>query len=133
PRFGLTQEQTATVAWLVEHHLTMSTVAQQRDLQDHKTILDFAAVVQDMERLKLLLVLTIVVIRAVGPGVWNGWKGQLLRTLYWEAEPILTGGHSQVSRELRVNRARAELSAALGHWPKEERERYVERHYAPYL
>ena len=47
-----------------------------------------------MERLKLLLVLTVCDIRAVGPGVWNGWKGQLLRTLYYETEPILTGGFS---------------------------------------
>ncbi len=50
-----------------------------RDLNDFKTILDFTAIVQSPERLKLLLILTVVDIRAVGPGVWNGWKGQLLR------------------------------------------------------
>jgi [protein-PII] uridylyltransferase len=80
----------------------MSETAQMRDLNDFKTILDFAAVVQSPERLKLLLILTVVDIRAVGPGVWNGWKGQLLRTLYYETEPVLTGGHSQVSRDRRV-------------------------------
>ena len=67
-----------------------------------KTIHDFAAIVQSLERLKLLLVLTVADIKAVGPGVWNGWKGQLLRTLYYETEPVLTGGHSQVSRDQRV-------------------------------
>ena len=60
-----------------------------RDLNDFKTILDFAAIVQSPERLKLLLILTVADIRAVGPGVWNGWKGQLLRTLYSETEPVL--------------------------------------------
>ncbi len=28
----------------------------------------------------------------MGPGVWNGWKGQLLRELYYAAENMMTGG-----------------------------------------
>ena len=67
-------------------------VAQSRDLSDRKTIENFAAVVQSLERLKLLAILTVADIRAVGPGVWNGWKAQLLRTLYYETEPVMTGG-----------------------------------------
>jgi [protein-PII] uridylyltransferase len=133
PRFGLGPAEVETVAWLVEHHLTMSITAQSRDLNDRKTILDFANVVQTMERMRMLLVLTVADIKAVGPGVWNGWKGQLLRTLYYEAEPVLTGGHSQVSRDRRVAEARAELTTALAAWPEDERKRYVERHYPAYL
>jgi [protein-PII] uridylyltransferase len=133
PRFGLSPAETETVAWLVEHHLTMSITAQSRDLNDRKTILDFAGIVQTMERLRMLLVLTVADIKAVGPGVWNGWKGQLLRTLYYETEPLLTGGHSQVSRDRRVAEARAELAAALADWPEKERAAYVERHYPAYL
>ncbi|TIM60402.1 MAG: ACT domain-containing protein, partial [Mesorhizobium sp.] len=71
-------------------HLVMSMTAQTRDLNDRKTIEDFSAIVQSVERLKLLLVLTVCDIRGVGPGVWNGWKGQLLRTLYYETELLLT-------------------------------------------
>jgi len=132
PRFGLTPAQTETVAWLVEFHLTMSITAQSRDLGDRKTILDFAAIVQSLERLKMLLILTVADIKAVGPGVWNGWKGQLLRTLYYETEPVLTGGHSQVSRDRRVTEAKAELEAALADWPAAEREAYLARHYPAY-
>ena len=95
PRLGLSAADTETVAWLVRNHLLMSETAQMRDLNDFKTILDFVAVVQSPERLKLLVILTVADIRAVGPGVWNGWKGQLLRTLYAEAEPVLTGGHNR--------------------------------------
>ena len=87
PRLGLSAAETETVAWLIRHHLLMSETAQMRDLNDFKTILDFTAIVQSPERLKLLIILTVADIRAVGPGVWNGWKGQLLRTLYAEAEP----------------------------------------------
>ncbi|MBZ0229669.1 MAG: [protein-PII] uridylyltransferase, partial [Bauldia sp.] len=132
PRFGLGVSQTETVVWLVEHHLLMSIIAQSRDLADRKTILDFAATVQSLERLKMLLVLTVADIKAVGPGVWNGWKGQLLRTLYYETEPVLTGGYSQVTRDRRVEAAKEELAVALADWPKRDRAAYLERHYAAY-
>ncbi len=132
PRLGLDRAQTETVAWLVEQHLTMSIIAQSRDLNDRKTILDFAAIVQSLERLKMLLVLTVADIKAVGPGVWNGWKGQLLRTLYYETEPVVTGGHSQVSRDKRVSAARDELAEALAEWPAKERAAYLKRHYPAY-
>ncbi len=132
PRLGLDAQQTETVAWLVEQHLTMSKIAQGRDLNDRKTILDFAAIVQTPERLKLLLILTICDIKAVGPGVWNGWKGQLLRTLYWEAETVLTGGHSQGTRDRRVADAKKELAEALTDWTEADRNAYLERHYPAY-
>ena len=87
----------------------MSSVAQSRDLSDRKTIENFAAVVQSVERLKLSAILTTADIRAVGPGVWNGWKAQLLRTLYYETEPVLTGGFSEVNRAQRVALAQTEF------------------------
>jgi [protein-PII] uridylyltransferase len=132
PRLGLSPAETETVAWLVEHHLLMSITAQSRDLNDRKTILDFAAVVQSLDRLKMLLVLTVADIKAVGPGVWNGWKGQLLRTLYYETEPVLTGGHSQVSRDRRVAAAKAEFAEAMSDWSEAERTAYLDRHYPAY-
>ena len=132
PRFGLSPAETETVAWLVEQHLTMSNIAQSRDLSDPKTIRDFADVVQSPERLKLLLLLTVADIRAVGPGVWNGWKGQLLRTLYYETEPLVAGGHTQVKRSQRTAEAQEALRAALTDWPAAEVDRYVDRHYPDY-
>ena len=111
----------------------MSVIAQSRDLSDPKTIRDFANIVQTPERLKLLLILTICDIRAVGPGVWNGWKGQLLRTLYYETQPLLTGGFNVMALEERADMSREELSAALVDWNQKDRDSYVERHYPPYL
>ena len=132
PRLGMSAADTETVAWLVEQHLVMSTVAQSRDLSDRKTIENFAAVVQSLERMKLLTILTTADIRAVGPGVWNGWKAQLLRTLYYETEPVLTGGFSEVNRAQRVAMAQAELKAELKDWPAERIEAYFARHYPAY-
>src|SRR5271167_3784318 len=59
PRLGFNTVETELVAWLVEVHLVMSTVAQSRDLSDRKTIENFAAVVQSLERMKLLYILTV--------------------------------------------------------------------------
>ncbi|MCZ7659712.1 MAG: [protein-PII] uridylyltransferase [Xanthobacteraceae bacterium] len=132
PRLGLSAVETEIVSWLVENHLVMSTVAQSRDLSDRKTIENFAAVVQSLERMKLLAVLTTADIRAVGPGVWNGWKAQLIRTLYYETEPVLTGGFSEVNRAKRVSLAQAEFKAHSADWPQAQLDAYVARHYPAY-
>ena len=89
---ALTAEETETVAWLVRWHLLMSNTAFKRDIGDPQTIRDFVERVQSPERLKLLLVLTVADIRAVGPKVWNGWKAALLRELYHRALEVMSGG-----------------------------------------
>jgi [protein-PII] uridylyltransferase len=132
PRLGLTPSETETVAWLIRHHLLMSETAQMRDLNDFKTILDFCAVVQSPERLKLLVILTVADIRAVGPGVWNGWKGQLLRTLYAEAEPVLSGGHTGTTRKERVTEAQAKFFSRFLTWSDAEKQAYAARFYDHY-
>ncbi|KQR87729.1 [protein-PII] uridylyltransferase [Sphingomonas sp. Leaf343] len=114
PRFGLNPAETETVAWLVRHHLLMSATAFKRDLSDFKTILDFCETVASPERLRLLLVLTIVDIRAVGPGTWNGWKRQLLADLFHAAEEVLRLGHKQRGRSERIAEKQARLQAAMG-------------------
>ncbi|HUS40716.1 MAG TPA: [protein-PII] uridylyltransferase, partial [Pirellulales bacterium] len=132
PRLGLTKAETDTVAWLVREHLTMSDTAQRRDLSDPKTIRDLADIVQTPERLKLLLVLTVADIRAVGPGTWNSWKGQLLRELYHEAEVLVTGGHTLASRGARLERAEQQFRAAVSDWPPEDVDAFVARQYPDY-
>src|SRR6266850_1997285 len=132
PRLGFSLAETETVAWLIEVHLVMSSVAQSRDLSDRMTIENFSAVVQSVERLKLLTILTAADIKAVGPGVWNGWKAQLIRTLYYETEPVLTGGFSEVNRAQRVAMAQAELKAELKDWSAERIDAYIARHYPAY-
>ncbi|HEX6860327.1 MAG TPA: [protein-PII] uridylyltransferase [Caulobacteraceae bacterium] len=91
-RLGVSRSKIELVAWLVEHHLVMSDYAQKRDVTDPATVAAFARIVENPERLRLLLVLTVADIRAVGPGVWNNWKGQLMRELYAATEAIFRGG-----------------------------------------
>ena len=114
PRFGLDPAETETVSWLVRYHLLLSSTAFKRDLADRKTIEDFVRQVQSPERLRLLLILTVVDIRAVGPGVWSDWKRMLLRSLFEAAEERLRLGHKQHGRAELVSARQDDLAAALG-------------------
>ncbi len=133
PRLGLDKKQTELVSWLVEQHLLMSNIAQSRDLNDPKTVSDFATSMQTFERMKALLVLTVCDIKAVGPGVWNGWKGQLLRTLFHMSEPQLTGGFTQTPRREQIEGVKQELQDLLSDWPKAESKCNIDLHYDNYL
>ncbi|HSI00901.1 MAG TPA: [protein-PII] uridylyltransferase, partial [Reyranella sp.] len=124
PRLGLSEAETETVAWLVRYHLAMSATAFQRDLMDPKTIDTFAALVQSPERLRLLLVLTVCDIRAVGPNVWNGWKAALLRQLYSAAERVMSGGTLSGGRTERMKAVQAEVAESLRGWSEAEKEEH---------
>ncbi len=121
-RLGLPEDEAELAAWLVGNHLEMSDTAQRRDISDPQTVSKFAERVGNLERLRLLLILTVADIRAVGPGVWNGWKGQLLRDLYYATEAALRGGRTDehaVRAQLvdRAEAARAVLVDRVGPTP----------------
>lgn len=136
-RFGLSDRSRETVVWLVRHHLLMPNFAFRRDIDDPATIADFVSIVQSPERLRLLLLLTVADIRAVGPNVWNAWKGQLLRDLYYEAAAAMTSGDVHGRRAERALRARDQLRAALAAeqppWSPEEIDAWLDRHDSSYL
>lgn len=113
PRLGMSAAETELVAWLVRWHLLMSATAFKRDLADYKTIADFVNTVQSQERLRLLLILTVVDIRAVGPGVWNSWKRQLLSDLFVSAEEMLRLGHKTHGRAERIIAKKKAVGALL--------------------
>jgi [protein-PII] uridylyltransferase len=91
-RLGLPAEDADKVIFLVAHHLTMSHIAQRRDIDDPKTIEALMDVCQTPERLRMLYGLTAADMRAVGPGVMTGWAAQILGELYSRTLLRLTGG-----------------------------------------
>ena len=132
PRLGMTKQETETVAWLVRWHLLMSYAAFKRDVHDPKTIDDFTNIVQSPERLRLLLVLTVADIRAVGPNVWNGWKAALLRDLFWRAEEVLSGHTVETGQNARVEAVQEQLRATLGDWDESAFVAHLARGYPSY-
>jgi [protein-PII] uridylyltransferase len=102
-RLGLAAADAAVVEFLVAHHLTMSHIAQRRDIDDPKTIESFASVVETPQRLRMLYLLTWADMRAVGPGVLTGWQAAILHELYARTLARLTGG--RVARPSRAQLA----------------------------
>lgn len=96
PQWGMSAEDTALVVWLVRDHLLMSQVATKQDLDDPETLTGFTSAVTTPERLRMLVCLTIADIRSIGPGVWNDWKGELLRKLFQRSESVLLGSSGDV-------------------------------------
>ncbi|MCZ8109211.1 MAG: [protein-PII] uridylyltransferase, partial [Burkholderiales bacterium] len=104
---GLERTDRELVEFLVEHHLTMSSVAQKQDLSDPETISRFAALVGDARRLTALYLLTVADIRGTSPKVWNAWKGKLLEDLYRGAKRVLGGEAASTDARFDARRAEA--------------------------
>jgi [protein-PII] uridylyltransferase len=114
-RMGLPEHDIAGVKFLVAQHLTMALIAERRDLDDERMIIDFARLVGDVDLLKMLYLLTYLDINAVGPQVWTDWKGTLLWELFIKTHTILTRGVPEGEEEQRKAAAlRAALVAELG-------------------
>ena len=132
PRFGLNADETETVVWLVENHLLMSQVAFKRDLQDPNTIIDLKKKIQSPELLKLLYVLTVADITAVGPEIWNSWKDNLLKIVYNETLMEINGGGDIKSRTVVEDAAKTKLRNSLSDWSDQEFEKYINRFFSYY-
>jgi len=98
---GLPAEDTQLVEFLVEHHLTMSSVAQKQDLSDPGVVRRFADIVGTERRLVALYLLTVADIRGTSPKVWNAWKGKLLEDLFLLAQRFLKGGKIEADQYIQ--------------------------------
>ncbi|RZI57528.1 MAG: [protein-PII] uridylyltransferase [Rubrivivax sp.] len=110
---GLPKADAALVVFLVEHHLTMSRVAQKEDLSDPEVIQHFAQLVKDERTLTALYLLTVADIRGTGPKVWNAWKGKLLEDLYRLTLRALGGAKLNMAAEIEARKQEARQELAL--------------------
>ncbi|MBN9474642.1 MAG: [protein-PII] uridylyltransferase [Bordetella sp. SCN 67-23] len=107
---GLAKDDAALLEFLVRQHLTLSSVAQKKDLSDPQVIQEFAALVGDTRHLTALYLLTVADIRGTSPKVWNAWKGKLLEDLFVKTRRAL-GGEIPDSRAILENRKEEALGA----------------------
>jgi [protein-PII] uridylyltransferase len=106
------------VEFLVAHHLTMSHIAQRRDIDDPRTVADFAETCGDPQRLRMLYLLTYADMRAVGPGVLTGWQAQILHELYARTlarltAPGATAAPARINRTALAERLHAAVKEEL--------------------
>ncbi len=104
---GLTRADAKLVAWLVEHHLTMSATAQKQDLSDPEVISEFATLARDERSLTALYILTVADIRGTSPKVWNAWKGKLLEDLFRSTRRILRGDTEYAAKSIESKKLEA--------------------------
>jgi [protein-PII] uridylyltransferase len=104
---GIEAEDTALVVWLVQHHLTMSQVAQKQDTSDPEVIKRFASLVGSERNLTALYLLTVADIRGTSPKVWNNWKGKLLEDLYRATLAVLGGAQPDAHSALKTRQEEA--------------------------
>ncbi|MCX2865199.1 [protein-PII] uridylyltransferase [Paucibacter sp. PLA-PC-4] len=110
---GLSREDSALVVFLVEHHLTLSRVAQKEDLSDPEVIAAFAKKMGNARRLTALYLLTVADIRGTSPKVWNAWKGKLLEDLYRLALRALGGAKPNLAADIEARKQEAREKLAL--------------------
>ena len=104
---GLSAEDTELIVFLVEHHLTMSSVAQKQDLSDPQVVRRFADVVGTERRLVALYLLTVADIRGTSPKVWNAWKSKLLEDLFQSTQYLLKGGTLEADQYIQSKQGEA--------------------------
>ncbi|MFA6241652.1 MAG: [protein-PII] uridylyltransferase [Candidatus Hydrogenedentales bacterium] len=90
-RIGMQEEDEERIAFLVKHHVLMTNMSQYRDIDDEDIVRDFAETMKNEQRLRGLFLLSYADLSAVGPGVWNEWKGALLLQLYLRTVKRLLG------------------------------------------
>ncbi|QDU60945.1 Bifunctional uridylyltransferase/uridylyl-removing enzyme [Planctomycetes bacterium Pan216] len=113
-RFGFNAEEHKTVVFLVEHHLLLSQIAFHRDITDKKLLIDFARTVGTVERLRMLYVLTVVDVEAVGPGTMNQWRADILADLFRRTARLLGEEHPLVESEVKSEEVRRRLAKTAG-------------------
>jgi [protein-PII] uridylyltransferase len=116
---GIAKEDAQLVAFLVQHHLVMSSTAQKQDLSDPDVITAFASKVGNERYLTALYLLTVADIRGTSPKVWNAWKGKLLEDLYKLTLRALGGRAPDASAEVEARKSEALQKLALHALPHE--------------
>jgi [protein-PII] uridylyltransferase len=106
---GLHEHDGEILRFLVHKHLRMSHLAQQHDITDNNVVVPFAVEVGSPEVLKMLYVLTLADLAAVGPGVLNEWKQELLTDLYHHAAQLLASDSPAAAAGERVRARRQEV------------------------
>jgi len=93
-RLQLTPEQRKSLVLLVDHHITLSSTAQRRNLDDPATTAEFAATIKAQPNLDALMLLTLADGQGTGDENWSDWKEGLVWQLYRNTTLYLADGEA---------------------------------------
>lgn len=128
-RLGAPPDEAALISWVAARPLLMVRVSESRNLGDPRTIARFTREMESIERLELMLVLTVCHLRVVSEGAWDEWTRRQVSALYFGARAYLRGGEGALGEWMKGREAqtRATVGAALGTWSEEERRAFLAR------
>ena len=111
---GLSRYEARLVAWLVSHHLLLSTTAQKKDISDPTVIHEFALTIGDQVHLDYLYLLTVADVRGTNPKLWNSWKANLFEELYKRTKVVMRRGlHNPIDRDELITDHKQQARALL--------------------
>ncbi|MEP6777346.1 MAG: [protein-PII] uridylyltransferase, partial [Chthoniobacterales bacterium] len=93
-RLQLSSDRRRMLIRLVDHHVTLSNTAQQRNIDDPETAVEFAQIVTDQKTLDALMLLTLADGRGTSADAWSDWKEALVWQLYYATSRYLTDQHA---------------------------------------
>ncbi len=125
-RLGLPEHQRDLLVFLVHRHLLMATLAFRRDTSDPEVLLNFNYEVGSPDALRMLYVLTASDISAVGPGVWNDWKAELLTAFYDRCMIWLSGKSYLFEEPTRLQRVLGDVLRQINP-PETEQQQWKQR------
>ena len=147
-RLRLPPESIRTLTFLVDHHMTLSNMAQRRNVDDVETIYEFARIVENEDRLDLLMLLTYADGRGTTGGVgWSDWKESLIWRLCDNTRALLSHGpefaqrahermvelHQSLRDMLPKSISEAEIATHLACLPKKYTQAYAEQDMARHI
>ena len=110
-RLQLSPEQRKSLILLVDHHVTLSSTAQQRNLDDPATIAEFAKVVRNQKNLHALMLLTLADGQGTTGQSWSDWKESLVWQLFQATSQYLADQKSY-HEQTKIERESLEAAAA---------------------
>ncbi len=125
-RLQLSSDERKSLVLLVDHHVTMSNMAQQRNLDDPETIIEFAAIVKDQKNLDALMLLTLADGQGTSAEGWSDWKESLVWHLYYATSQYLAD-QDAFNQQMKIEREA--LSAAVRARLPEDFAEEIEAHF----
>jgi [protein-PII] uridylyltransferase len=125
-RLQLTREQRKSLILLVDHHLTMSKMAQQRNLDDPTTVMEFAQIIKEQKNLDALMLLTLADGQGTSADTWSDWKESLVWQLFHDSSRYLADRKSYYEQ---TKIARESLRASVAENLPTEYAEEIESHF----
>src|ERR1700751_549959 len=125
-RLQLSSEQRKSLILLVDHHLTLSRTAQQRNVDDPATVTEFGHIVKHQRNLNALMLLTLADGQGTSPEAWSDWKETLVWQLFHQTSRYLA---DQKSYHEQTRIARQSLQAAVSQNLSPDYAEEIESHF----